>query len=175
MSWGQTMLRTTSTLGVGTQRPSCPGRRSETGEQHDVGGRGSRAHRLGVPVNCHRSCRHSHPSQLHSRSLCAPLPSQECPFCSQSLERAVPVLQAQGEAPLRVRCQTTRTVTWGIWGAVPGTLFFPLFPPPPHFPNQPREAPDPGEAGEGKGSSPGAWFSFSCPESEPLWETSEGY
>lgn len=116
MSWGQTMLRTTSTLGVGTQRPSCPGRRSETGEQHDVGWQGEPSPPARCPCELSPFMPSFTPFPAPLQALMCPLPSQECPFCSQSLERAVPVLQAQGEAPLRVRCQTTRTVTWGIWG-----------------------------------------------------------
>lgn len=39
-----------------------------------------------------------------------------CPLSSPSLEPAVLVPLAQGKAPLSVRHQITRTVTWGVWG-----------------------------------------------------------
>lgn len=92
-----------------------------------------------------------------------PLPGASCPSPAGTREcttQCLPLAPQGGEL--------------GDQGTVPGTLFFPVCSPTSH---QPREAPDPGGGGgrEGKGSSPGAWFSFSCPESEPLWETSEGY
>lgn len=103
-----------------------------------------------------------------------PLPSQVCPFSSCPWSVLFLVLLAGWKAPLSACHQIPRAATWGIWGqsqAPPSSLS--LHPQP--LPNQLREGPDPGGVGEGKGSSPGAWFSFSCPEPEPLWETSEGY
>ena len=154
--------------GVGTQRPSCPGQNREKGELHS-GGRGGRviqAHELDVPAYCHSSCHHSHPSRL-----C--LGPSHAPFRPRSALSA-PCPWSPREGTNSVCHQIIRAATGGHGGS-PRHPLIPSLSTPTSLPSQPREAPDPGGEGEGKESGPGAWFSFSCPESEPLWETSEGY
>lgn len=141
-----------------------------------VGGGRGQAHRLDVSAYCHPSCHRSHPSQLHCRPSHAPFHPTGAlsapPLWSQPPARPAGTREGTTQCP----CQITRAATWGIGGQsqTPSSSISlhlsPLLQPP----HQPREAPDPGW-GADKGSSPGAWFSFSCPESEPLWETSEGY
>lgn len=110
----------------------------------------------GYPCALSPSYHHSHPPQSHSRSSHVLFPPQECPLSSPSS------CWHGGRPP-------SWAVTWGA-RAAPGTLF--SLHPLPISPGRPQILVG---WGEGKGNSPGAWFSFSCPESEPLWETSEGY
>lgn len=164
----------------GVGRPSGPGQsspgRRESGTRKGEGG--GQVHKPDVPAHCHPSCHVSHPSQPHSR----PSRTDSLPSIRGRGGGALqlPDPGAGCPSPTGVRGGTAQyrslglRATWGIWGQSQAPPSSPSFHPTPSPISSGRPQTLVGRGG-GKGSSPGAWFSFSCPESEPLWETSEGY